>query len=271
MAARELRPPLIVIGTTRSAPRAAILLLTLVCTFGCASAKRYGSLAAHDVADLVTAPKRATPAQWKRAALAVGAIAASAALDERVRDASRANQSRAADNIAKIVEPFGGRYGDRVLYGFLLAGAATGNDKAKAIAFDGLVSSLLATKVAVPLLKQAVGRDRPNEAEGAFEFHGGSSFPSSHATHAFAIATVVAAHSDSRWVDAGAYSLATLVGAARIRHDAHWLSDVVAGAAIGTATARFIIATNDRRRATWSVAPIVGEGRRGVVMRVVSR
>src|SRR5207253_146361 len=154
---------------------------TLVCTFGCASAKRYGSLAAHDVADLVTAPKRATPAQWKRAALAVGAIAASAALDERVRDASRANQSRAADNIAKIVEPFGGRYGDRVLYGFLLAGAA------------------------------------------------------------------------------------------RIRHDAHWLSDVVAGAAIGTATARFIIATNDRRRATWSVAPIVGEGRRGVVMRVVSR
>jgi membrane-associated phospholipid phosphatase len=253
------------------ASRAAVLLLALLGTFGCASAKRWGSLAAHDVADLVTAPKHATATQWKRAAFAAGAIAASAALDEGVRDASHANQSRAADNIAEIVEPFGGRYGDRVLYGFLLAGAVTGNDKAKAIAFDGLVSSLLATKVAAPLLKEIVGRDRPNEAEGAFEFHGGSSFPSSHATQAFAIASVVAGHSDSRWLDAGAYGLATLVGLARVRHDAHWLSDVVAGAVIGTATGRFIVATNNRRRATWSVQPIVGEGRRGVAVVVSLR
>jgi len=143
------------------------------------------------------------------------------------------------------------------------------------VAFDGLVSSLLATKVAAPLLKELVGRDRPNEATGAFEAHGGSSFPSSHATQAFAIASVVSAHYDSRWVGAGAYGLAALVGASRIHHDAHWLSDVVAGAVIGTATGRFIVATNNRRRATWSVQPIVGpiigDGLRGVSVRILLR
>ena len=255
--------------------RIALLLLSIACSFGCATAKRWGSLAAHDVVQIAAAPRHATPTQWKRAALAAGAIAASAALDETVRDTSRANQGRVADKVAEVVEPFGGRYGDRVLYGFLLAGAATGNDKAKAVAFDGLVSSLLATKVAAPLLKELVGRDRPNEATGAFEAHGGSSFPSSHATQAFAIASVVSAHYDSRWVGAGAYGLAALVGASRIHHDAHWLSDVVAGAVIGTATGRFIVATNNRRRATWSVQPIVGpiigDGLRGVSVRILLR
>ena len=243
--------------------RVAIILLSLTLTAGCATAKRWGGLAAHDARALVNAPDART---WKKAAIATGAVLAATALDDEIRDAARANTSPRGGDASKVVGPFGGRYSDRVMAGFLVGRQATNDDRAKAVAFDAFVSSLIASKVITPALKQAVGRDRPNEADDASSFDGGSAFPSNHATQAFAVASVIAAHYDSRWVDAAAYGLAGLVGISRIYDDAHWLSDTVAGAVIGTATGRFIAATNKRQRARWVVTPVVDRDRRGVMI-----
>ena len=237
-------------------------LLIVAFSTGCATGKRWVSLAGDDARALAAArPDRRTLA-------AAGAIVAAAALDEAVRDGARANTSGGADEASKITGPFGGRYSDRVMAGFLVAGLASGNDRAKAVAFDSFVSSLVASKVVTPVLKEVVGRARPNESEGAFEFEGGSSFPSNHATQAFAVASVIAAHYDSRWVDTAAYGLATLVGASRIYDDAHWLSDVVAGAVIGTATGRLVVRTNERGRAKWALRPVWEVKRRGVMVTI---
>ena len=216
-------------------------------------------MAGHDAREIVSAPARADAEQWKRAALIGGAIATSFAIDDALRDVAQANSSESNDNVAEAITPFGGRYSDRALLGFLGAGLIARNDRAKAVAFDGLVASMVASKVLTPALKEITRRERPND--GADD-----SFPSNHATQAFAIASVVAAHYDSRWVDAAAYGLASLVGASRIYDDVHWTSDVIAGAVIGTATGRFIVATNNRRRATWSVAPIYDRQRRGAMV-----
>ncbi|HUP48719.1 MAG TPA: phosphatase PAP2 family protein [Thermoanaerobaculia bacterium] len=240
-------------------------LLLIVFATGCAS-NRWVELAVHDAREVVTAPARAAPRTWKRAAVVTGAVLAATAVDEEVRDIARDNRTPRGDDISEAVTPFGGRYSDRVLAGFLAAGLIGRNDRAKAVAFDAYVSSVVASKVVTPLLKQAFGRDRPNESEGAFEFEGGSAFPSNHATQAFTVASVVAWHYDSPWVDGTAYGLATLVAAARIYDDVHWLSDVLAGAAIGTVTGRFIAGTNDRYRARWMVMPVYDAQRRGVVV-----
>lgn len=77
-------------------------------------------------------------------------------------------------------------------------------------------------------LKYAVDRPRPD---------GGSrSFPSGHTGTAFMAATML--HKEygwrSPWWSIGGYSVAAFTGISRILNDRHWMSDVVAGAAIGT-------------------------------------
>jgi membrane-associated phospholipid phosphatase len=243
------------------------LVLAVLLTTGCAT-NRWVDLAVHDAKEVVTAPARASSETWKKAAIVTGAVLATSALDESVQEFARDHQSDGASDASEVITPFGGRYSDRVMIGFLGYGLLGRNERAKTVAFDAFVSSVIASKVVTPVLKAAVGRNRPNESEGAFEFDGGSSFPSNHATQAFAVASVIAGHYESRWVDAAAYGLATLVGAARVYEDAHWLSDTVAGAVIGTATGQFIVRTNRRYRAQWTVMPIYDRERRGVLVSI---
>ena len=63
-----------------------------------------------------------------------------------------------------------------------------------------------------------------------------------------AVASVVAAHYDSVWVDGLAYAAAGLVGLARMDHNAHFASDVLAGAMIGTVVGRTSVRMGDEER-----------------------
>lgn len=103
--------------------------------------------------------------------------------------------------------------------------------------------------LATDFLKRAAGRTRPSQTTDAYRFDafgGDRSFPSGHATAAFAIAGAVAAQSESPWLRGGAFALAAVVGSARVSARAHWSSDVVAGAIVGTVTG---YATTRRLRA----------------------
>lgn len=85
-------------------------------------------------------------------------------------------------------------------------------------------------------LKGAFGRPRPAEVfpgldAGVDFWQPGRSFPSGHATLAFALATAIS----FRWPKAKgiAFTLAALVALSRVALGLHWPSDVVAGVAIG--------------------------------------
>lgn len=101
------------------------------------------------------------------------------------------------------------------------------------------------------IIKGAAGRARPfvagdtnahdfSFARGFKNGGGYSSFPSGHTTVAFAAASVVTSESQRWWpqgvwfVAPAMYGGATLVGLSRMYNNAHWASDVVVGAAIGT-------------------------------------
>jgi membrane-associated phospholipid phosphatase len=120
--------------------------------------------------------------------------------------------------------------------------ATIGAHTTEAIALSGMASGLI---------KGLAGRQRPFLDEtnshhfslGSGFTHGGfTSFPSGHATAAFAAASAIATdlgHSSrfARWVvNPLLYGGASLVAFARMYDDKHWASDVVAGAAIGTFT-----------------------------------
>jgi membrane-associated phospholipid phosphatase len=104
--------------------------------------------------------------------------------------------------------------------------------------------------------KLAAGRQRPNvEGGDADDFAPGrgyqagrSSFPSGHATVAFAFASSVTADLRARgahsatYVGPLLYTGAALVGAARMYDNKHWASDVLLGAGIGTVAGRITVA-----------------------------
>jgi len=100
------------------------------------------------------------------------------------------------------------------------------------------------------LIKGLAGRARPyvsvdtNAADfkfgRGFSKNGYQSFPSGHSSAAFAAAAAVTSESQRWWpheiylVAPVMYGGATLVGLSRMYNNAHWASDVVLGAAIGT-------------------------------------
>ena len=100
-------------------------------------------------------------------------------------------------------------------------------------------------------LKYAVGRERPDQTSDPNQWRkgGGNSFPSVHSTAAFAVGTVLAesGSDDYRWMRRVlGYGLGAATGYERLKHNAHWLSDTVAGAALGIASAHFAMNRRDR-------------------------
>jgi len=108
-----------------------------------------------------------------------------------------------------------------------------------------LVGGHIINDIVTNQFKITFQRHRPNTGDpyNTFDWRGGPkinlSFISSHTSNAFATATAFATvYKDSKWVPAVAYSVASLVGLCRIYNNAHWASDVMAGAAVGFASVK---------------------------------
>ncbi len=124
------------------------------------------------------------------------------------------------------------------------------NNKNLATDGEAALEAAAVSGIATYLLKGTFGRARPyvdsthaDDFKFARGFLGGSdyqSFPSGHATSAFAFATAITArladrHSPSvNWAAPLLYSVASLTAIARVYDHKHWASDVLMGAAIGT-------------------------------------
>jgi acid phosphatase family membrane protein YuiD len=122
-----------------------------------------------------------------------------------------------------------------------LTGHLTGDSRLARVGALGWESSFF-TVMLTGFFKYALGRPRPfqNQDPRIFKpFTGKNSFPSSHASQAFSLATVLADEYGAG-VGVGAYAGASLVALSRMRDDLHWASDVVAGAALGIFVARTI-------------------------------
>jgi membrane-associated phospholipid phosphatase len=100
------------------------------------------------------------------------------------------------------------------------------------------LKSFLLNDLIVSGLKRWTNETRPNGTP--------HSFPSGHTSFAFAMAQFM--HHEygdlSVWYSIGAYSCATAVGVMRVAKNAHWISDVVAGAGIGILSTELVYLTH---------------------------
>jgi membrane-associated phospholipid phosphatase len=215
-----------------------------------------------DLGALLSGPSRLDAAGWRRLGLGVAAVGLTAAFDESLRDVVQDHRSAGSDRFARAVRPLGQLGAVALVGGAWIAGAASDNPALTAVGKDGIEASLLAAGLLAPVLERASGRARPETGEGPHSFHpfsGDVSFPSGEVTEAFAVASVISAHSRQPWVKGIAWGAAGLVGWERMNLDRHWASDVVAGALLGTGIGEWVVhrqrARGPDRVLAWTVAP----------------
>jgi membrane-associated phospholipid phosphatase len=163
-------------------------------------------------------------------------------------DARQAN--RIYSRGATVFKLFG-HPGSTIAGGGLYAGGLIAGDRRVEDLGLHSLESVLVSEAITSAVKIVAGRARPfaspDNARNFKLFRGWGddryqSFPSGHATAAFALASTITAETslwwrDSRWIVGPImYGAATLTGVSRIYNNRHWASDVVAGAAIGTFT-----------------------------------
>lgn len=213
----------------------------------------YPDLLQDDIRYVALAPTRWEKQEWTNFGWASMAVVGTAlVVDGPLRDEMRRQPGNS--NFMLYIERFGAEYSIGVIGGFYLAGSLADNSTALMVAQDTLTASIIASGMITPAIKIMTGRSRPYEEAGTHNFQSlgasnlNSSFPSGHTTEAFTLASVISAHYDETWVKGSAYTVATLVGVARSYHDAHFASDVLAGALIGIWVGRSVVAHNQSRR-----------------------
>jgi membrane-associated phospholipid phosphatase len=147
-------------------------------------------------------------------------------------------QSDFTEDVIRIVNRFGGGMNPVLIVAFfLIAGVAYRQRRwvsyAIAMGLSGLSAGILAQ-----IVKQLVGRARPELWLGPAHYAPGSStsFPSGHTVGAFALAGVLVFASRNLPLRVIAFLLALAVGLSRILAFRHWPSDVFASMTLGLVT-----------------------------------
>jgi len=195
------------------------------------------------------------PLHWKKrdwyflGGTIVGLGVLSLADDSVTKALTKGGQNTFFDDVLDVFEPIGAGPGLGGAAAVWIYGALFHDQRARYLGFDLLTADALASGITA-ILKGLVGRGRPNANEGSFSFQPlrNASFPSGHTTQAFAFATVVSATYGKTWITVASFTAATLVGVARVRHSAHFATDIAAGALIGTSTALSVVRFNRRQR-----------------------
>ena len=175
-----------------------------------------------------------------------GAVGLTYTFDRQIQEKliSRPNRSRdkAADAGALIGDPYLHLGLAALVYGgAILADSAKWKETGEMMA-----EALILADATTFVIKEASGRGRPGAATSKNDFKPFGfqkeydSLPSMHTSSSFALASVLAATSESIAMKAAYYSAATFVGLSRAYQNKHWASDVVLGAALGELCGRVV-------------------------------
>ncbi len=200
------------------------------------------------------------------AAAGAGAAWAGSSQDDRIVESRFNSEVREETTLDHIFEPGYHVGGGAVQIGGACATYGLGmlmhNTEAQALGAD-LVRAQFVSGCITLGLKKAVGRTRPDRSSDA-------SFPSGHTSGTFATATVLYRRYGPR-TGIPAFLLAGYVGGSRLNESQHYLSDVIAGAALGFIVGHTI--SRDHEQGRLGVYPTLSPHGAGVrfVFRPVAR
>ena len=203
---------------------------------------------------LLKSPFTASASDWQKIGIATAGTGLLFMADPTVKDLAQNNQGETGDWIFNIDKTFNKEYVIIGSSGLYLSGLIFRQRGIRRTALYTIESVFIASSI-TGSLKIIFGRSRPFVDEGHLKFRlfGGDreshrSLPSGHATGAFSICTVFAKSIDNIWWKTFWYGTAVMVGAARVYHNRHWLSDTVLGGFIGYTTASYVVHFDDRNK-----------------------
>jgi membrane-associated phospholipid phosphatase len=243
-----------------AAALACICVISLLPWNARADESSFGRTAIDDIEQYFTSPVRWDAEDWTMAGVAVAAVASAHAFDSRIRDhfapATGALNGGKDSNSLRDAMPAVALIGGT----FVIAGFLDDMDGYKETL--RLVEAGVFSTVTAEALTLAAGRERPDATTSPNQWRqGGDSFPSVHASAAFAIGMTFAesGNDDYRWIRRiVGYAVAGGTAYIRVKDNLHWASDTVAGAAIGIATARFVLNREQGNHAELGFAPQKG-------------
>lgn len=186
---------------------------------------------------------RGAPIRWWHVAVATGVVFAASAGDDAIRDLAQNHNTQTDRDVATAVQHFGSGVIPVAVPVAMIGAGLIAHSPNLARSGGRVGASLIVGSVIAEALKEAIGRARPYQAPGTTgfkPFSGRASMPSGHTMAAFALATSLSDEIHRPWATAGLYTLAAGTGASRIVLNAHWFSDVVAGAIVGTTAAKLV-------------------------------
>ncbi len=229
----------------------------------------YGKRIWQDARHIVGSPFRWDRRNWSWAGAAILGIGAVSLADKSIHNLAQRHRSSTSNDIAEFFNPFGLEAKYAVMGAFYLTGLIVRDERAKAVALDAFAARLIASGIVTSSFMGVAGRSRPSEDGDPYVFRpfgGSTSFPSGHVTAAFTFASTIAAHYDQLWVKLLTYGVATGVGLSRINDDAHFASDVVAGAMIGTLVGNAVVRFNRAQRGRLGFVPLLDNGKGGLAI-----
>jgi membrane-associated phospholipid phosphatase len=224
---------------------------------------------AHNLAwNFIAVPQREN---WKGLAITTGLTAPSFLLDDEFQQYF---VDHPHDNFGKIGASLGGGFAIAgVTVGLFSAGRIARGDRFRAASYD-LSQAVIVNGVYTTLLKLATQRERPDKSDR-------HSFPSGHASNAFAMSAAFAKHYKKLAVPL--YGFATFVAVSRMAASKHHFSDIVAGSGLGAVIGSSVVRRLDRPpdvkapkpdeasppAATWQVVPWPGPSGDGTGARLI--
>jgi membrane-associated phospholipid phosphatase len=195
-----------------------------------------------------------------------GAFALSYLYDKDIRSDLAANHSKtlthATDAGSFVGDPYLHIGVAAALYG---AGAIADQPRLMRIGAE-LGEALLLSDVTTVLLKDSIGRGRPQTGDShssfrPFQFKNNyDSLPSMHTGSSFALAHVLASETESVPLKILCYAGASFVGFSRLYQEKHWTSDVILAAAIGELAGNAVTRYRAQTPGQLTLAPSLNNG-----------
>lgn len=186
---------------------------------------------------LLSAPFRLSPSEKKLALYGGTGLVSLSLLDRTIAHHLFPFRNNDPSEDLRHLGDYGQVAGPAIGTLFGIQGMIMKNETSKETAYLSYESFVFAGALS-GIIKFGLGRERPEKTDHAFRFKpfsGDSSFPSGHTTEAFAAATVFSEQYPHWAVIIPSYAAATAVGFSRMYANKHWMSDVIAGAFLGTA------------------------------------